>query len=107
MYLHLYFNSERAVEDEKNFNTLLCTLQEEKLKSKYPNLPICMLGDSLYACEPVFEICDHNKWKYLLRFKEGSISSVAKEFNMLMEFDGKKNGNCTWFKDIIYNQRTF
>lgn len=76
-----------------------------KLKSKYPNLPICMLGDSLYACEPVFEICDHNKWKYLLRFKEGRISSVAKEFNMLKKFDGKKNGNCTWVKDIVYNQR--
>jgi transposase len=29
MYLHLYFNSARALEDEKNFNILLCTLQAE------------------------------------------------------------------------------
>ncbi|MDO9528993.1 MAG: IS1634 family transposase [Syntrophales bacterium] len=29
MYLHLYFNSEKAVEDEKNLNILLCTLQKE------------------------------------------------------------------------------
>jgi transposase len=29
MYLHLYFNCEKAVEDEKNLNTLLCRLQEE------------------------------------------------------------------------------
>ncbi len=29
MYMHLYFNSERALEDEKNFNALLCRLQEE------------------------------------------------------------------------------
>ena len=29
MYLHLYFNSEKAVEDEKDFNVLLCTLQAE------------------------------------------------------------------------------
>ena len=29
MYLHIYFNSEKAVEDEKNLNTLLCTLQGE------------------------------------------------------------------------------
>jgi transposase len=29
MYMHLYFSSERALEDEKNFNTLLCRLQEE------------------------------------------------------------------------------
>ena len=32
IYLHLYFNSEKAMEDEKNLNTLLATLQEE-LKS--------------------------------------------------------------------------
>ena len=29
MYLHIYFNSEKAVEDEKNLNALLCTLQGE------------------------------------------------------------------------------
>ena len=29
MYMHIYFNSERALEDEKNFNALLCRLQEE------------------------------------------------------------------------------
>ena len=29
MYLHLYCNGERTLEDEKNFNVLLCTLQAE------------------------------------------------------------------------------
>lgn len=29
MYLHLYFNSEKAVADEKNLSNLLCALQEE------------------------------------------------------------------------------
>ncbi|HIJ96783.1 MAG TPA: transposase, partial [Desulfuromonadales bacterium] len=29
MYLHLYFNSEKALEDEKSFNILLGTLQGE------------------------------------------------------------------------------
>ena len=29
MYLHLYFNAAKAIEDEKNLNTLLCTLQSE------------------------------------------------------------------------------
>ena len=29
MYFHIYFNSEKAVEDEKNLNSLLCKLQEE------------------------------------------------------------------------------
>jgi hypothetical protein len=29
MYLHIYFNSQKATEDEKDLNTLLCTLQRE------------------------------------------------------------------------------
>lgn len=29
MYLHIYFNSEKAVEDEKSLNLMLCKLQEE------------------------------------------------------------------------------
>ncbi|WP_286819861.1 transposase family protein [Desulfobacter sp. UBA2225] len=77
-----------------------------KLKSKYPRLPICILGDSLYACEPVFEICSNNKWKYLIRFKEGRIKSIAKDFSVLKEIEGNKNKSCTWINDIVYNQRS-
>lgn len=76
------------------------------LKKKYSKLPICILGDSLYACEPVFKICDNNGWKFLLRFKEGSIKSVAREFDILKEFDECSNKNCNWVNEIGYNQRT-
>lgn len=83
-----------------------------KLKKKYPKLPICLLGDSLYACEPVFEICNKNGWKYLMRFKEGRIKSVADEFNVLKGTETKTNLNgketmvSTWTNDIVYNERT-
>jgi hypothetical protein len=76
-----------------------------QLKNKYPRLPICILGDSLYACEPVFEICENNNWKYLFRFKEGRIKSVAKEFEILKEMDTKKEDGCIWINDIGYNSR--
>jgi len=36
MYLHLYFNSEKAMEDEKSFNILLGTLQGELESGKKP-----------------------------------------------------------------------
>jgi hypothetical protein len=78
---------------------------EVKLKKQYPHLPICILGDSLYACEPVFKICDKNNWSFLLRFKEGSIKSIAAEFNALKLIDGKSNEKCVWVRDIEYNQR--
>ena len=76
------------------------------LKSKYPRLPICLLGDSLYACEPVFEICTKNNWKYLFRFKEGSIKSVAAEFHTIKALEGEKSRTSTWVNDISYNDRT-
>ena len=52
----------------------------ETLKKMFPKLPICLLGDSLYACEPVFEICKRNKWAYMIRYKDGSIPTLAKDY---------------------------
>ncbi len=83
-----------------------------KLKKKYPKLPICILGDSLYACEPVFEICGNNTWKYLMRFKEGRIKSIANEFSILKGIEkqntvkGKEPESSVWANGIVYNKRT-
>jgi len=52
----------------------------ESLKSMFPRLPICLLADSLYACEPVFQICKKNKWEFLIRYKDGSIPTLAQEY---------------------------
>lgn len=50
------------------------------LKEMFPRLPICIMGDSLYACEPVFEVCKENKWAFLIRYKDGSIPTLAEEY---------------------------
>jgi hypothetical protein len=39
--------------------------------------------DSLYSCEPVFEICDKNDWFYIIRFKDGSIPSIREAFDAI------------------------
>lgn len=56
----------------------------KKIKKEYPRLPICILGDSLYACEPVFQICKENQWEYLIRYKDGSIPSLAEEYQAII-----------------------
>jgi hypothetical protein len=78
-----------------------------KIKSTYKRLPICILGDSLYACEPVFKLCDEYGWKYLFRFKEGRIKTVAAEFNAIKEIEKKEKviSDIYWAKDISYNER--
>ena len=61
-----------------------------KIKRNYPRLPILLLGDSLYASEPVMAICKSYGWDYLLRFKEGSIPSIAEEYRAIP--DKEKTG---------------
>ena len=72
----------------------------EKIKKNYPRLPICILGDSLYACEPVFQICKENEWGYLIRFKDGSIPSLAEEFHAIIKMGENEEKTVTEEKDI-------
>lgn len=55
----------------------------ERLKQEFPRLPICLSADSLYACETFFQMCREYQWKYLLRFKEGSLPSVGQEYQTI------------------------
>lgn len=58
----------------------------ERLKKEYPRLPVCVLADSLYASEPVFQRCiQENKWHILIRYKEGSIPSIAEEYRSIAD----------------------
>ena len=62
-----------------------------KLKKAFPRLPICILADSLYACEAFFNICRENHWEFIIRFKDGSIPSVAEEFRSLKKWGGTES----------------
>ena len=57
----------------------------EKIKQRFPRLPILLLADSLYASKTVMDICRDNKWEYLIRFKDGSIPYIAGEWNSVPE----------------------
>lgn len=61
----------------------------DRLKKEYPRLKICVLADSLYASEPVFEKCiKDNGWHFLIRYKDGSIPSIAEEYRSIRSFGG-------------------
>ena len=42
-----------------------------------------MCADSLYACEGFFERCKEKNWRYILRYKEGSIPTIGAEYREL------------------------
>ncbi|WP_353948162.1 transposase family protein [Sporolactobacillus sp. Y61] len=77
-----------------------------RLKATFKRLPICILADSLYACESVFQRCEANRWKYMFRFKAGSIPSVAQEFEALKALKYRGQSATTyWVNDIAYQER--
>lgn len=57
----------------------------ETVKREYPRLPICLLADSLYANDSVFQICRKNKWDFLIRYKEGSIPGIMEEYREIVD----------------------
>ena len=57
----------------------------EKIKKKFPRLPILITADSLYVTQNVLRICKEYQWDYIIRYKEGSAPSIAEEYRMLPE----------------------
>jgi len=56
-----------------------------KIKRVFPRLPILLLADSLYASEPVMDICRANKWDFIIWYKTGSIPSITQEYEGIPE----------------------
>ena len=57
----------------------------ERIKKRFPRLPILLLADSLYASKQVMELCREYKWEFLIRYKKGSIPSIAEEYEKIPE----------------------
>lgn len=85
-----------------------------RLKSRFPRLPICLVGDALYAGGPVFSVCKEFGWKFLITFKETDMPAVNEEFEKLSKlqaenkatFQTGKNSQVTqkfrWVSQIAY-----
>ena len=56
-----------------------------KIKKKFPRLPIIITADGLYVTKNVLQICKDYHWDYIIRYKEGCASSIAKEYRALPE----------------------
>jgi hypothetical protein len=55
----------------------------DRLKHRFPRLPICLLLDGLFAGGPTFALCDKYHWKYLVVLTEDDLSSVHQELDAL------------------------
>ena len=97
------------IENEEVYEKQDCEIEAfkrlaKRLKKKYKRLPICILGDSLYAVEPIFQICKNNRWRYIFTFKEGRTKSIWEEFQELKELETNYFKGCTWVNTIGYQK---
>jgi hypothetical protein len=109
------------VENEKeNVDKQDCELKAfdrlaAQLKQDFPQLPMCLLLDNLFACQRVFKICEDNRWDYLIVFKEGRMPAAFAEYETLKDMGAKQeltfrpSINCQqtyrWVNDIAYEGR--
>lgn len=52
----------------------------DKLKRKFPRLPITIIADGLYASSPFMNILKNFDWKFIITFKKGCAESVWNDF---------------------------
>lgn len=57
----------------------------QRLKQRFPRLPICLLLDGLFAGGPTFSICEKYHWKYLIVLQEDGLPFVNEEFELLSQ----------------------
>lgn len=77
----------------------------KKIKSNYPRLPIVISGDALYANTSVLEICKEYGWKYIIRFKEGSIPTLFNDFEGIVKKENEsKKEKYEIVTNVEYNE---
>jgi hypothetical protein len=82
-----------------------------ELKRMFPRLPLCLLLDSLYANEPLLDICLGYSWSFFVGFKEGSIPTLYQQMldkmakhpdQVLSGEDDDEQYTCRWACNLTY-----
>jgi hypothetical protein len=60
-----------------------------KLKAALPHTGIVVCGDSLFACGRMLQLCQDNRWSYVLTFKQGHMPAVWADFQGLLRLSAE------------------
>jgi hypothetical protein len=86
----------------------------ERLKLRFPRLPILLSMDGLFAGGPTFDLCRRYGWKFMIVLKDDDLPSVNEEFDALSKLQPEnrlvwRTGKGAqikqafrWVDDIVY-----
>ncbi len=69
----------------------------ERLKRRFPRLPVLLLLDGLYPNGPLLDLCRRNRWQYMIVLQDDSLPSVWEEIEGLHKLQRDNFLNRTWF----------
>ncbi|MDR2834489.1 MAG: transposase family protein [Streptococcaceae bacterium] len=114
MSIHTEFIENETTDISKQDCELNAFYRAEKaLAANLEGIPVCLQADSLYACEPVFQICTKNHWDFLIRLKDNRLKTVTRLFKESKNKDkvkwkitqkNKKTGEDTIFHSYFANE---
>ena len=106
----LSIGSEFVENEDENVGKQDCEIQAfkrlaQKIKKEYPRLKIIVGADALYAKKTIIDICKSNGWKYIIRFKEGTIPTLYEEFKTIAKTENEsKKANYEYVTNIEYKE---
>jgi len=86
----------------------------QRLKKRFPRLPICLTLDGLYAGGPTFALCERYQWKYIIVLQDADIPYINTEFAALSALEPSQRvrfetgvqlavkQDLSWVNDIAY-----
>jgi len=86
----------------------------QRIRARFPRLPISLALDGLFACGPVFQICRQYGWNFMITLKDDDLPNINNEFrglltlhpeNILRWRTGKANKihlTLSWVNNISY-----
>lgn len=60
-----------------------------QLKHDFPQMRLCISGDSEFACGTGMQVCEDNGWSFVLVFKAGRTPALWAEFESLLELQSE------------------
>lgn len=74
----------------------------DKIKIRFPRLPIIIGGVALYLGRPFLELCNKHHFEYIIRYKETDAPSIKRNLDEIKII----NGNYEYQNEVIFGELT-